>query len=170
MTQARAGAVSRDGRESASGVPDRQEHERRVAIIKRLREILVRQREKFRSYLDVLDNESLAIHSGDTETLELQTRVEKNLVEDITALQKVIDPLQEMYRCGNSAPEADITGLGVELESLRRNVMQKNQENQFLLEQKMKILQTRIDTVRIPSGKRSVFAETPSASLVDIST
>jgi len=75
-----------------------EEVKRRVAILKRFRELLCQQRDRFRQYLTVLDKQKDVIENGDTDQLMAHVELEEQIVGDIFAIQKVIDPLEAMYQ------------------------------------------------------------------------
>ncbi len=74
------------------------EIEQRVAILRRLRETLATQREKFSNYLALLEKEQEIIQTGTLDKLESQVEVEQSIIGEIFTLQKVIRPLDELYR------------------------------------------------------------------------
>ena len=63
--------------------------EERIQIIKRLRDYLQKQREKFRSYLQGLDNQETAIRVDDTESLQIHVELEQSIVGEIYTLQNL---------------------------------------------------------------------------------
>jgi len=93
-----------------------EEVKRRVAILKRFRELLCQQRDRFRQYLTVLDKQKDVIENGDTDQLMAHVELEEQIVGDIFAIQKVIDPLEAMYQAafpaGNTAISAGTVGTG----------------------------------------------------------
>ena len=48
------------------------QEENKVAVLRRLREMLLRQKEKFQAYLGLLEQEETSIAGGDTEKLLAQ--------------------------------------------------------------------------------------------------
>jgi len=88
---------------------DRDEVARRVAILRRFRELLVEQRAKFERYLKVLDRERDDIESGDVDALAAHVELEEQVVSEIFTFQKVIDPLDGLYRAAFAAPTAPPT-------------------------------------------------------------
>jgi len=87
-----------------------EEVKRRVAILKRFRELLCQQRDRFRQYLTVLDKQKEVIENGDTEQLIAHVELEEQIVGDIFAIQKVIDPLEAMYQVAFPAGSAVVVG------------------------------------------------------------
>ncbi|MCL2270501.1 MAG: flagellar biosynthesis protein FlgN, partial [Treponema sp.] len=66
----------------------------RDAILRRLRELLVRQSERFNSYLAALEKQQAVIKSGSPEELIAHVELEERIIADIFSIQKVIDPLE----------------------------------------------------------------------------
>jgi len=75
----------------------------RVAVIKRFKELLVQQRERFRSYLAVLDRQQLLIGYGSADEITAHVELEEQIVADIFSIQKVIAPLEIMYNAVGAA-------------------------------------------------------------------
>lgn len=161
---------------------------RRVKILHRFRELLQTQRDRFRQYLELLEKQQDLIN-GDWEAskggeLEAQVNLEERIVADIFAIQKVISPLEDMYKAAyptekkagrRGRPKKDETNAGIPdlktaLESLSGEAALLSERNKELLAQRMDRLKTEIKTLtKNPYKKgRSVYGETPSPSLVDI--
>lgn len=150
------------------------EVQKRVSVLKRLKDNLLQQREKFQNYLVVLEKEKVSIESGQVEALQTQVQVEENIVSEIYSFQKVIDPLEEIYKAVAPAHEDDheIVQLRGSLDHLREQVLEKNQRNRSLLSSKMAEVQQEIVQVRKPR-RHSVyggFAQKQTPTLVDITT
>ncbi|HSV55509.1 MAG TPA: hypothetical protein VLH39_00185 [Magnetospirillaceae bacterium] len=143
--------------------------ERRNLLL-RFRELLRRQRDKFRSYLEVLDHQRTDIESGDVDALVSHVELEQGIVGEIFAFQKVIDPMEDLYRAAYpSAAEDDIPALKVTLEELKTEVMLRNENNRRLLKQRMDLLRHEIMSVNNPyARKKSVYADAGEAGLVDL--
>ncbi|MCX7655764.1 MAG: flagellar protein FlgN [Treponemataceae bacterium] len=142
----------------------------RVAILKRFRELLVEQRNRFQQYLEVLDKQRDTIERGDTEALLSHVELEEKIVGEIFAIQKVIDPLEVMYRSCYPEREEEIPPLKEALEHLKQEAIQRSEQNRTLLSRRMEELRQEIKTLRAnPFAKRkSLFGDTDSASLIDI--
>ena len=80
----------------------------RVAVLKRFKTLLERQRDKFREYLSVLEKQQTSITEENTDALIAHTELEQQVVSNIAGLQKVIVPMAEMYSSiRSSAPEGE---------------------------------------------------------------
>jgi hypothetical protein len=179
---AREGAVlvsdpSAEGREAIS--PG--ELAQRVAILKRFRTLLTQQRDRFRSYLEVLDKQKNIIEKGDPEELLAHVELEEKIVADIFSIQKVIDPLEDMYQAALSGFEPsrrapagrdpeDVRSLKSALEGLKKEAVIRSTRNKELLSRRMAELRTEIKTLRNNpyAARRSGFSGSGTASLVDI--
>ena len=142
----------------------------RVQIPKSLRTNLLRQREKFQSYLQLLENQECAILEGDTEKLEVHVRLEQALVREIGVLQRVIVPLEELYRRAYPRQEASTRQLQRSLDGLRDRVLQRNMNNQKLLRSRLESLRQEIQGLRKEQRNPSPYARIAVPSLVDISS
>ncbi len=63
----------------------RQELDERVAVLKRFRELLVRQRDKFHDYMGLLDRQRSDIENGDVDALVAHVELEQGIVSEIFA-------------------------------------------------------------------------------------
>jgi FlgN protein. len=144
----------------------------RVATLKRFRELLVQQKAKFEHYLVVLDHEKSDIESGDVDKLAAHVELEEAIVSEIFTFQKVIDPMESLYRAAYPAATDDpeVPGLKSTLVELKDEVLRRNAENRALLKRQMDNVRAEITGFRNPYAKRSsVYAKAGEASLVDIS-
>jgi hypothetical protein len=151
--------------------PSAQELAQRVAVLKRFRELLVRQREKFSAYLAVLDHEKRDIESGDVDALVSHVEIEQAIVSEIFTFQKVIHPLEDMYKAAYRVADIpqDIPQIQGNLDKLREEVLVRNKENRELLKQRMGMLRQEITGLRNPFKKaNSVYASSPGPTMIDI--
>ena len=144
--------------------------DRNAAVLMRLREMLVRQRRKFASYLDVLEREEEAIREGDADRLASCVELEGSVIADIYALKKVIDPLEDLYQAAWPDREPAVTELKDTLERMSTEVIEKNAANRALLRQKMDEMRQEIASLRRWPRPPSAFAAAAAPSLVDIMT
>lgn len=146
------------------------EVDQRVAILKRLKTTLSRQRDKFRDYLKVLDAEQASIQTQAADTLRSQVELEEQLAVEIHAIQRVIDPLEAVMRETNVASDAEVTELRSSLTALQTRVAEKSQENRGLLEKMMAALSGEIVRLRPTRGRNPYAAAQNTSVLVDITT
>jgi hypothetical protein len=165
---------------SPAGSISGEELSQRVAILRRFRALLAEQRDRFRVYLEALDKQQQVIESGTAEELIAHVELEEKIVTDIFSIQKVIDPLEEMYRAiysgftdvkaGPAAAEDDVSGLKSALEELQNEAVLRSGRNRDLLSRRMDEIRSEIKALRSNpylKQQRSTFAPTPS--LLDIS-
>lgn len=146
------------------------EIEQRVTILRRLREILATQREKFSNYLALLEKEEETIRNGTLDKLESQVEMEQSIIGEIFTLQKVIRPLDELYRKAYPLKEKSILNLESSLENIKKQVLVKNEQNRLLLKEKMALLRQEIKDLRSGYSMKSPFRKIGTPTLVDIST
>ncbi len=143
--------------------------EQKVALLKRLREMLQRQREKFQGYLALLEQETTSISSGDAESLLAQVEMEKSIIADIFSLKKVIEPLEGLYQAAYPRTEQTVPRLKATLEKMSEQVIEHNARNRALLRARMDDLRLEIASLRAwPRASSSFSQATPG--LVDITT
>ena len=182
FTEALAG-ISGTADDSAAGI-DPAELTRRVAILKRFRTLLTQQRDRFRSYLEVLDRQKDIIERGSAEDLLAHVELEEKIVADIFSIQKVIDPLEDMYRAAVSGfnpgmasretgqeDSSDVPSLKSALEDLKNEAVIRSTRNKELLSRRMVELRSEITALRsnpyaAPAGRPAYTGG--SGSLVDI--
>ena len=143
--------------------------EQNVAILKRLREMLQRQREKFQGYLALLEQEESSIRRGDAESLLAQVEAEKSIIADIYALRKVIEPLESLYQAAYPLAESTVARLKATLEKMGEQVVAHNAKNRALLRARMEDLRLEIASLRAWPRASSHFVPSPPR-LVDITT
>ena len=77
--------------------------------------------------------------------LAAHVELEEAIVSEIFTFQKVIDPLEQIYRAAYPAAGQDpeLPALRGTLEELRREVLRRNAENRALLKRKMELVPSR---------------------------
>ena len=143
--------------------------DQKIAVLKRLREMLLRQKEKLQNYLSLLEQEEGSIVHGETEKLLLQVEMEQAIIADIFTLKRVIAPLETLYRAAYPGTESTVPALKDALEDMGRQVMARNSNNRELLRERMDELRREITSLRAWPKAGSPFAE-GVPSLVDITT
>ena len=160
---------------------DSAELAQRVAILKRFKTLLTQQRDRFRNYLDLLDKQQSVIESGSAEDLLTYVEIEEKIVADIFSIQKVIDPLEEMYysvvaghekTAVKSESTDEVPGLKASLEKLQSEAIMRSTKNKELLSKRMVELRSEIKALRnnpyAANARRSGFGDTNTASLIDL--
>jgi hypothetical protein len=148
----------------------------RIAILKRFKILLSQQRERFNSYLDLLDKQQSVIESGSAEDLLTYVEIEEKIVSDIYSIQKVIDPLEEMYNSvvserNSSNHQEEVPTLKASLEKLKSEAVIRSTKNKELLSKRMLELRQEIKTLRnnpYAARGRKAYSDSNKASLVDV--
>jgi len=140
-----------------------------AAVVRRLREMLLRQRERFQQYLAILEQEEKDIRDGDAEKLLTHVELEQSVIADISTLRRVIVPLEGLYQAAYPEPETTIPPLARTLEKMGAQVVERNSRNRALLARSMEDLRREIASLRAWPRAGSPFAEVVP-TLVDITT
>ena len=165
---------------TAGSAIDSAELAQRVAVLRRFKTLLSQQRDRFRSYLDLLEKQQSVIEGGSAEDLLTYVEIEEKIVADIFSIQKVIDPLEEMYYSVISGQNPakfpvksdnpdEVPGLKASLEKLKSEAVMRSTKNKELLSKRMLELRSEIKALRNNpyAAKRSNFSpNTPS--LIDL--
>ncbi len=147
------------------------ELDERVLILKRFRELLLEQRKKFQEYLTVLEKQEFSIIEGDSEKLMAHTELEQNILGNINNLQKVIKPMEEMYR-DTHENDAEIPSLKADLSSLQEKILVQNEKNRATLKEHLTVIRNKIQGFQNPyRNSRSVYARSANtANIISIET
>lgn len=149
----------------------REEVDERVAVLKRLKQLLDEQRKKFREYLVVLEKQEEMIGSGNVDAIVRHTEVEQSIVSEIYTIQRVIDPLEDIYRSTHpEVSEQEIPRLKTDLEHLKKEVLVQNEKNRELLKSHMQLLREKVVSLKNPYAKRnSIYSsDSHTATRIDI--
>ena len=151
-----------------------QELDERIALLRRFRSLLEQQRNKFQEYLTVLEKQNDSITSQNAESLLAHTELEQQVVRNIANLQKVIVPMQKMYKAAvpmaHTDEELSINKIQNELNDLQNKVLKQNQINRDLLRVHIETIRAQIQNFKNPyKNVRSVYAQPQHvASLVEV--
>ncbi|MGP1587966.1 MAG: flagellar biosynthesis protein FlgN [Treponemataceae bacterium] len=152
----------------------REELDQRVAILKRLKNLLEMQRSKFQEYLFVLEKQENEISNENYESISAHTEIEQQIVNNIENLQKVIKPMEELYQQANSPFSADIPQLKIDLENLQKNVLIQNEKNRILLKQHLSQIKEKLGQLNNPKinpyvNHLSIYAQKrQTAGMIDV--
>ena len=140
-----------------------EELDNRIALLHRFKELLSQQRLKFQEYLTVLEKQQDSISAENTEHLIAHTELEQQVVKNIASLQKVIVPMEKMYKSSQihniEKDESDIIDIQTELTDLQDKVLKQNQINRDLLREHLDQLKTKMNNFKNPyKNVRSVYA------------
>jgi hypothetical protein len=141
----------------------------RVAILKRFRELLTQQRNRFHEYLTVLDKQKDDIENGSAEDLLSHVELEEKIVANIFSIQKVIDPLEAMYKASFPQRENEVPSLKAALQEFQTEAVSRSKRNQELLSKRMVELRSEIKMMKgNPYARRPSYSSENTASLIDI--
>lgn len=149
----------------------RDQLDERVAILKRFRQLLEQQRQKFRDYLVVLEKQAEMIGTDNVDAMVQHAEIEQSIVSEIHTIQKVINPLEDMYRTVHpEITDTEIPKLKTDLEQLRKDVLVQNEKNRELLKSHMTMLRQQVVSLKNPYAKRtSIYASSAqTATIIDI--
>jgi hypothetical protein len=142
----------------------------RVAVLKRFRELLTEQRDRFREYLEVLDKQKDLIETGRTEDLNRHVNLEERILADIFSIQKVINPLEDVFHAA-VREAADLPELRSTLEDLKTEAKTRLERNKNLLSAEMVRIRKEIKFLGGKSfvSRPSIYADSGVSSFIDIS-
>ena len=164
----------------------------RIAVIKRFKELLKAQRDRFRAYLDALDRQKDVIQGGTADDLLRHVELEEKIVADIFSIQKVIDPLEKMYydiktqipvankkdslslnsarlKPAEKQDGEEITGLKEALEGLKAEAVIRSEQNRELLSKRMAELRSEIKSLKNSPYNKRRFDSGSQPTQIDIS-
>ena len=146
---------------------------KRIAIIKRFKELLKAQRDRFIAYLESLDRQKDIIQSGNADDLIHHVELEEKIITDIFSIQKVIDPLEDMYHSAKPAIHAmegdEVSDLKNVLESLKTEAVVRSERNKELLSLRMTELRSEIKSLRSNPYARRRIETVAAPTQIDIS-
>jgi len=144
----------------------------RIAVIRRFKELLKAQRERFMAYLDSLEKQKDVIESGTADELIHHVELEEKIITDIFSIQKVIDPLEEMYHTvkpEDPVIEGDeVSDLKNVLKNLKSEAVVRSERNKDLLSRRMTELRSEIKTLRSNPYSRRRFGTAAAPTQIDI--
>ena len=146
----------------------------RVALLKKFKITLEQQRAKFQEYLTVLEKQQDSISQENPEALLAHTELEQQIVKNLSNLQKVIVPMNKMYKAASmttsTKDDAEILELQNDLTALQNKVLKQNEINRDLLRVHIGQLKTQINNFKNPyRNLSSVYAQkAPVATMVAV--
>ena len=165
------------------------ELKQRVAVIKRFKELLKTQRDRFNAYLETLDRQKDIIETGSADDLLRHVELEEKIVTDIFSIQKVIEPLEKMYYSAKSSGaaksaalpksallpkeeahsgDAEVSSLKEALDGLKAEAVIRSGRNRELLSRRMSELRSEIKTARSNPYARRTSESTAKSTLIDL--
>ena len=148
----------------------------RVAIVKRFRALLEKQRSRFQEYLKILELQENEIGDQNSAALVAHTELENQIVEGIDSLQKVIVPMRKLYldvkssaSTYNPADIIPIEKLQSDLTNLQTQVLAQNERNRQLLKVQMDEIREQIVALKNPyRSRQSIYADVESGNFIQV--
>ena len=134
-------------------------------LAKKIRENLVAQKQRLTDYLKVLDHESVDISEKDADKLQAHVKLESNIVSELNAFKKVLDPLEVMYQQTVDNNDDSLDDLRAGIMSITRKVQEKSDENKKMLDSVLAEMQSQINTL----PKRNTSYNKVDSRFIDIS-
>ncbi|MBQ3923472.1 MAG: hypothetical protein II707_09255 [Spirochaetales bacterium] len=135
-------------------------------LAKKIRENLVAQKQRLTNYLNVLEHESNDIAEKDADKLQAHVKLESNIVSELNAFKKVLDPLEVMYQ--QTADKDDsLDDLRAGIMSITAKVQEKSDENKKMLDSVLADMRNQIDT--LPKRNLSKSYSNVDSRFIDIS-
>ena len=135
-------------------------------LAKKIRENLVAQKQRLTNYLNILEHESNDIAEKDADKLQAHVKLESNIVSDLNAFKKVLDPLEVMYQ--QTADKDDsLDDLRAGIMSITAKVQEKSDENKKMLDSVLADMRNQIDT--LPKRNLSKSYSNVDSRFIDIS-
>ncbi|MEL3909092.1 MAG: flagellar biosynthesis protein FlgN [Treponemataceae bacterium] len=154
----------------------------RVEVLRRFKTLLEQQRSKFQEYLQVLEAQEASIINDEMDKIIQHAQLGQAIISDISTIQKVIDPLENMcrdfstttlspsqaYSLSIKSEELETAQIKQSLEKLKHTVLAQNQKNTEKLKVHMAGLRNQISRLKTLQKSRSPFSDQDSASLIDV--
>jgi hypothetical protein len=142
----------------------------RIALLKRYKALLTEQRKRFHSYIEILDRQKNVIENGKVEEIEGYVELDETITAGIISLQKSIEPMRAMFETAVTE-DSEIPEISAALENLKNAAAARMDANRNLLQKRMTAVHGELKNLRNgPFSKRkSIYAETQSATVLDIS-
>ena len=118
----------------------------------------------------MLEKEEESIQSGNLHALQAQVELEKSIVEEIYALGRVINPLEDLYRMAYPQAEHEIPSLELSLESIKTQVLEHNERNRRLLKESIASIRQEIASLKTARQPKSPYGDVVAPSMIDIRT
>ena len=135
-------------------------------LAKKIRENLVAQKQRLTNYLNVLEHESNDIAEKDADKLQAHVKLESNIVSELNAFKKVLDPLEVMYpQTADKDDSLDYLRAGIM--SITAKVQEKSDENKKILDSVFDDIRNQIDT--LPKRNLSKIYSNVDSRFIDIS-
>jgi hypothetical protein len=142
----------------------------RILLLKRFRALLLQQRERFESYITVLDKQKEKIESGSVEDLAAHVELEEKIIGDIISIQKAVEPMRAVISESMLAAAPEARHIASAIEALRAEAADRMERNKDLLTVRMGETRAEINTLRANpfTRRKSPFISEDTPSFIDI--
>ncbi len=123
-----------------------QELAERIAIVRQLRDALLRQRDQFRAYLAHLERQEA--EPAGVRNVHAELRAEQRIAQEILALQRTIEPLEMLYRAAYPESVGEIQQLAESLERVKSHVLQMIELDRGTLREEVRVLREQVRKLR----------------------
>lgn len=138
-------------------------------LAKRIRSNLLEQKEKLEDYLKILDAEKEDILQKDADKLLNHISIEKEVINELSQLKVILEPLEVMYRSSPYKKDESLNGLKNCIEKLSKNVQEKAEVNTDHLSVALDNLKKNMKTIRSKTGYTNrVYTKTGDPRMVDL--
>ncbi len=128
----------------------REEFDERVAILRRFKAALERQRDRFRRYLDELERHGPGAAACDPEqTLEFHVEMERAIVHEIASFERTIEPLETLYREHDPHGAREIPVLREALARTREEVVRRTEISREALYHQIAAIRDEISSLKV---------------------
>ena len=147
-----------------------QEFEERVAILRRFKATLERQRDRFRRYLDQLERSADGPCDDEPSHLDLHVEMEQSIVRELSLFERSVEPLEHLYREHDPDGAGEIPALRQALQRTRDEVLQRAQANRSFLQSRLESIRAELPSRSVRTRPIAVSGREPShePSLVDV--
>ncbi len=137
-------------------------------IAKKIRENLLEQKDKLEKYLTILEAETGDIKVQDPDKLTFHIGIEKDIINDLSQLKVILEPLEAMYTTSPLKKDMSLSGLKATIDKLSKDVSEKSLVNRDNLQVVLENLKSNIKTVRSRSGYTNKAYATAGSGMLDI--
>lgn len=137
-------------------------------IARQIRTNLMKQREKLRDYLKVLEFQKEDIVEEDADKLIEHIRLESEVIDELNSLKKIMTPLEEMYMASPYKKETDLFTLKDTIQNLSQRVTGISDDNKKLLDDIIEKQKLKLKNVSRRKGFTNTVYATSQPNLLDV--
>lgn len=136
-------------------------------IAKKIRSCLLAQREKLEEYMVILDKEQEDLLVKNPDKLIAHIEIEKNILSELEALKKIVNPLETMYFNSPYKKDMSLVDMRQHITLLSDQINEKANKNKEKLE--TIIVKVKADLKNISkTGITKTAYKAPESTLVDV--